>query len=348
MITNINSKYIIRESLNIEETLLALNQLSNDILTLFVVDKQNRLIGTVTDGDIRRGLIQGLSLNSSITSVMNRDFHFLAQGEISVEKIKLFKAKKIHLLPYLDKDRHIIKIYNLQKQKSILPIDAVLMAGGKGLRLRPLTEKTPKPLLKIGNKPIIDYNIDHLLEFGIDNIYLTVNYLKEQIETYIAETRINSNIQCIREPEYLGTIGSVCLVEQFHHDTVLVMNSDLFTNINYEDFFSHFLEHDADMSVAAIPYSVSVPYGIFDLEGREIKGIKEKPTFNYYANAGIYLIKRELLKQIPANTFFNATDFMNLLISKKYKVIRYPITGYWLDIGQFDDFNKAQELVNHL
>ena len=126
------------------------------------------------------------------------------------------------------------------------------------------------------------------------------------------------------------------------------MNSDLFTNINYEDFFSHFSEHQADMSVAAVPYSVSVPYGIFDLEGRDIKGIKEKPTFNYYANAGIYLIKKDLLKLIPSNTFFDATDFLNLLISKGYKVIRYPITGYWLDIGKFEDFDKAQELVNHL
>ena len=222
------------------------------------------------------------------------------------------------------------------------------MAGGKGLRLRPLTETVPKPLLKVGNKPIIDYNIDRLIEYGIDHISITVNYLKEQIESYIAESRVDSNICCVREPQYLGTIGAIRFVECFHHDTVLVMNSDLFTNINYEDFFSHFSEHQADMSVAAVPYSVSVPYGIFDLEGRDIKGIKEKPTFNYYANAGIYLIKKDLLKLIPSNTFFDATDFLNLLISKGYKVIRYPITGYWLDIGKFEDFDKAQELVNHL
>lgn len=279
---------------------------------------------------------------------MNRNFHYLQYGNISIDEIKTLKSKKIVLLPYLDCDRRIIKIYNLQKQKSILPVDAVLMAGGKGLRLRPLTETVPKPLLKVGNKPIIDYNIDRLIEYGVDHISITVNYLKEQIESYIAESRVDSNICCVREPQYLGTIGSIRFVEHFHHDTVLVMNSDLFTNINYEDFFSHFSEHQADMSVAAVPYSVSVPYGIFDLEGREIKGIKEKPTFNYYANAGIYLIKKDLLKLIPSNTFFDATDFLNLLISKGYKVIRYPITGYWLDIGKFEDFDKAQELVNHL
>jgi hypothetical protein len=345
---DVNSKYIIDESLNIGEALVSLNQLSNDILTLFVVDGQGRMVGSLTDGDIRRCLIDGVKLDAPVSMAMNRNFHYLQYGHISINEIKALKSKKIVLLPYLDCDRRIIKIYNLQKQKSILPIDAVLMAGGKGLRLRPLTETVPKPLLKVGNKPIIDYNIDHLIEYGVDQISITVNYLKEQIESYIAESRVGSNIRCVREPQYLGTIGSIRFVECFHHDTVLVMNSDLFTNINYEDFFSHFSEHQADMSVAAVPYSVSVPYGIFDLDGREIKGIKEKPTFNYYANAGIYLIKRDLLDLIPSNIFFDATDFLNLLISKGYKVIRYPITGYWLDIGKFEDFDKAQELVNHL
>jgi dTDP-glucose pyrophosphorylase len=342
---DVNSKYIIDESLNIGEALVSLNQLSNDILTLFVVDGQGRMVGSLTDGDIRRCLIDGVKLDAPVSMAMNRNFHYLQYGHISINEIKALKSKKIVLLPYLDCDRRIIKIYNLQKQKSILPIDAVLMAG---LRLRPLTETVPKPLLKVGNKPIIDYNIDHLIEYGVDQISITVNYLKEQIESYIAESRVGSNIRCVREPQYLGTIGSIRFVECFHHDTVLVMNSDLFTNINYEDFFSHFSEHQADMSVAAVPYSVSVPYGIFDLDGREIKGIKEKPTFNYYANAGIYLIKRDLLDLIPSNIFFDATDFLNLLISKGYKVIRYPITGYWLDIGKFEDFDKAQELVNHL
>jgi NDP-sugar pyrophosphorylase family protein len=137
-------------------------------------------------------------------------------------------------------------------------------------------------------------------------------------------------------------------VKEFYNDTVLVMNSDLFTNINYEDFFLHFKEHNADMSVAAVPYTVSVPYGIFDLEGRDIHGLIEKPTYNYYANAGIYLIKRKLLEEIPENTFFNATDFIELLISEGRKVIRFPIAGYWIDIGKHEEYNKAQDLVKHL
>lgn len=342
------SKYIVRDNISLNDALIALNKLSDDILTLFVVDDQFKIVGSLTDGDVRRGLIEGKSLRDPVSTAMNRRFHSLHHHKITISVIKELKTKKIELLPCLDDEGHIVKIYDLQNQKSILPIDAVLMAGGKGLRLRPLTDKTPKPLLKVGDKPIIDYNIDRLLEYGIDHISVTVNYLKEQIEDHIASTRKNSPIQCVREPRFLGTIGSVKFVEHYYNDTVLVMNSDLFTNINYEDFFIHFSENEADMSVAAVPYSVSVPYGIFELEGRNIKGIKEKPIYNYYANAGIYLIKRELLDMIPENEYFDATDFMNLLISKDYKVIRYPITGYWLDIGKFEDFNKAQELVNHM
>lgn len=342
------SKYIVRDNISLNDALIALNKLSDDILTLFVVDEQFRIVGSLTDGDVRRGLIEGNSLHDPVSTAMNCRFHSLHHHDITISMIKELKAKKIELLPCLDDEGHIVKIYDLQNQKSILPLDAVLMAGGKGLRLRPLTDKTPKPLLKVGNKPIIDYNIDRLLEYGVDHISVTVNYLKEQIEEHIANTRKNTSIQCVREPRFLGTIGSVKFVEQYHNDTVLVMNSDLFTNVNYEDFFIHFSENEADMSVAAVPYSVSVPYGIFELEGRNIKGIKEKPIYNYYANAGIYLIKKKLFDLIPDNEFFDATDFMNLLISKGYKVIRYPITGYWLDIGKFEDFNKAQELVNHM
>lgn len=342
------SKYIVRDNISLNDALIALNKLSDDILTLFVVDEQFRIVGSLTDGDVRRGLIEGKSLHDPVSIAMNRRFHSLHHHKITISVIKELKTKKIELLPCLDDEGHIVKIYDLQNQKSILPIDAVLMAGGKGLRLRPLTDTTPKPLLKVGDKPIIDYNIDHLLEYGINHISVTVNYLKEQIENHIANTRKSSSIQCVREPRFLGTIGSVKFVEHYYNDTVLVMNSDLFTNINYEDFFIHFSENDADMSVAAVPYSVSVPYGIFELEGRNIKGIKEKPIYNYYANAGIYLVKRELFDLIPENEYFDATDFMNLLISKDLKVIRYPITGYWLDIGKFEDFNKAQELVNHM
>ena len=252
------------------------------------------------------------------------------------------------LVPILDEEDRIVDIINLEKYRTKLPVDAVLMAGGKGERLRPLTEKTPKPLIKIGDKCIIDYNVDCLLSYGLNHIFVTVNYLGEQLEEHFSMPRDGVKINTIREPKYLGTIGSIKFVEKFYNDTILLMNSDLFTNIDYEDFYLHFKQNDADMSVAAIPYVVKVPYGVFNLEGRDIKGVTEKPTISYYANAGIYLIKKERLELIPGNVFFNATDFMNLLIEKNYKVIRYPISGYWIDIGQRDELERAREIAKHV
>jgi NDP-sugar pyrophosphorylase family protein len=252
------------------------------------------------------------------------------------------------LVPILDAEKHIVDIINLEKFETRLPVDAVLMAGGKGERLRPLTEKTPKPLLPVGEKAIIDHNVDRIISYGIQHINVTVNYLREQIEAHYQTPRHEVQVQTVREPRYLGTIGSIKFVPKFYNDTVLLMNSDLFTNIDYEDFFLHYQQHEADMSVAAVPYNVSIPYGVLDLNGRNIKGLLEKPKFNYYANAGIYLIKRSALEEIPDNTFFNATDLIEKLIAEGKKVIRYPLNGTWIDIGNPQEYQKAQDLVKHL
>lgn len=342
------SKYLLSEKANVKEALLALNALSSDTLNLFIVDEAGKVLGSVTDGDVRRNLINGTQLEDKISMVMNTQFYFIYEDDFCVQKIKELKAENIPLLPVLDAKGRITSILNLKKKKSILPLDVVLMAGGKGERLRPLTEKTPKPLLKIGDKPIIDYNVDRLIEYGIENINVTINYLGEQIEKHFEEKREDIFVKCVKEPKYLGTIGSIKFVESFKHNNLLVMNSDLFTNINYEDFFLHFEKSGADMSVVTIPYSVSIPYGIFEFSEQNIVGIKEKPTYNYYANAGIYLIKKELLKMIPEDTFFNATDLINLLMKNNYKVIRFPHTGYWIDIGKLEDYNKAQEFAKHI
>jgi dTDP-glucose pyrophosphorylase len=341
-------RYILPETATIKDALIALDKNSDDVLTLFIVDKVGKMLGTLTDGDVRRGLIQGIELKDNVTSIMHSTFRYISDDRKDVLLIKEYKERGIKLLPYLSKDGRIEKVYALNKISSLLPIDAVIMAGGKGERLRPLTLTTPKPLLKVGDKCIIDYNVDALISYGMENISVTVNYLGEQLVDHYKEKRNNIQVKCVREPNFLGTMGSVKFVDSFVNDTVLVMNSDLFTNIDYEDFYLHFLENNADMSVAAVPYSVNVPYGIFELTGRDIQGVKEKPTYNYYANAGIYLIKKKLFDLIPDNVFYNATDFIDTLIAKHYKVIRYPLTGYWIDIGKHEDYQKAQELVKHL
>ena len=317
------NNHIINKEVTLLEALSRINTLYPDPLVLFVVDDNQRMVGTLTDGDSRRALISGASVNDKAERVMHQDFNFMKVDDIhNIKEIRRQKEMLMKLVPILDDEKHIVDIINLEKYKTRLPVDAVMMAGGKGERLRPLTEKTPKPLLPVGDKAIIDHNVDRLINYGIKNISVTVNYLKEQIEEHYQEPRNGIQIQTVREPKFLGTIGSIKFVPKFYNDTVLLMNSDVFTNIDYEDFFLHFQQHDAEMSVAAIPYNVSIPYGILDLDGRNIQGLLEKPKYTYYANAGIYLIKRRALDEIPNDTFFNATDLVEKLIAEGKKVIR--------------------------
>lgn len=345
-----NTSHFISKEKSLLDALIQINSFRNEPLVLFVLDENEKMVGTLTDGDSRRALIAGASVNDKVGQVMHRNFNYMKLEAIDdVKELKRQKALKMKLVPILDIDNHIVDIINLEKYKTRLPFDAVMMAGGKGERLRPLTEKTPKPLLPVGDKAIIDHNVDRLIDYGVKHISVTVNYLKEQLEEHFAEPYNGVQVQTVREPKYLGTIGSIRFVKEFYNDTILVMNSDLFTNINYEDFYLHFKEHDADMSVAAVPYSVQIPYGIFKIEDRRnITGLVEKPTYDYYANAGIYLIKKSALELIPEDTFFNATDLIESLISQGRKVIRFPLNGTWIDIGNPQEYKRANELVSHM
>lgn len=344
-----DNSHLINKNRTLLDALKQINTLYPGPLVLFVIDDENRMVGTLTDGDSRRALIAGAAVSDNAENVMHRNFNFMRANKANyVLELRHQKEMNMKLVPILDDEHHIVDIVNLEKFKTRLPVDAVIMAGGKGERLRPLTEKTPKPLLPVGDKAIIDHNIDRLISYGVKNISVTVNYLKEQIEEHFAEPHNGVQVLTYREPKFLGTIGSIKFVQNFKHDVVLLMNSDVFTNIDYEDFFLHFQQHEAEMSVAAIPYNVKVPYGIFDLNGSNIQGFIEKPTYNYYANAGIYLIKKSALAEIPDDTFFNATDLIEKLISHGKKVIRFPLNGTWIDIGNPQEYQKANDVVKYL
>jgi dTDP-glucose pyrophosphorylase len=340
-------KYVISESCTLMQALEKLN--TNDKLTLIVLNNNSEVVGTITDGDIRRGILKGVSLESPISTFMHSNFIFLKNGQPDLTLIDSVRKNNIRLLPVLNDERKLVKLFDLTRQKSLLPVEAVLMAGGKGERLRPLTEKTPKPLLKLGNKAIIEYNINNLSKFGIENVYISVKYLADQIVDYLGDgEKYGLNIRYIREDEPLGTLGAVTLVDHYESDTVLVMNSDLFTNLNLEEFYNHYMEEGADMAIATFPYVVSVPYGVLNIENSSVTSVAEKPTYTYHASAGMYLIKKEYFNLIPKNTFYNATDLMDLLFSMQKKITYFPIVGYWIDIGKPDDYKKAQEYVKYL
>ena len=224
------------------------------------------------------------------------------------------------------------------------------MAGGKGKRLMPLTANLSKPMLKVGEKPIIEHNVDRLIKFGVQHISISVNYLGDIISDYFQDGGEKGvKIDYIRENEPMGTMGSITLKKTYEKEYIILMNSDLLTNIDFEDFFNEFTNSEADMAVATIPYHSDIPYAVLDLNGsNEIVSFQEKPRYTHYSNAGIYLFKRSLIDLLPAGEYYDATDLIQLLIKKKMKVIAYPILGYWLDIGRMNDYLKAQEDIKHL
>ena len=344
------NKFLISKEASILDALKQIDSISEQqTKVLFVIDDNFKIVGTLSDGDCRRALISNFGLSAKIKSVMNKKFIYFIHNKLDIDKIKIVKKLGLKYIPELNENGTLFKIVDFSKGKSYVPVDAVLMAGGKGERLRPLTNDTPKPLLKVNEKPIIDYNVKNLLNCGIKNINVTVNYLKEQIQEHFKNPVDGVFIKCVEEPKFLGTIGSVKFIKEWDNDTVLIMNSDLFTNIDIEAFYFHFLESKADMSVAGVPYDVNIPYGIFELKNtREIVGITEKPSYRYYANAGIYLIKRELFDLIPDDTFFDATDLIAELVKRNKRVIRFPITGYWVDIGKPGDYKNVQEFAKNI
>jgi len=344
-------EHILLQDEEARSALRALDKLKNSISrTLFIVDADDKIVGSLTDGDIRRGLLNGLEISQPIKLFMNKGFRYLLESEDNVEAIKAYRKNKFWLIPLLDADGHINKILDLATTRSILPVTALLMAGGKGERLKPLTDNTPKPMLMIGNKPIIEHNIDRLISFGVTDIYISVQYLKEQIMEYFGDGSAKGvSIKYIIEDKPMGTIGALSLIENIKHNDVLVMNSDLLTNVDLEDFYGYYKSHSAEMAVASIPYVVNVPYAVLETNNHEVKSFFEKPSYTYYSNGGIYFLNASLKAAISSNEFFDATDLMNLVIDKKQnKLVHYPLLCYWLDIGKPQDYIKAQEDIKHL
>jgi dTDP-glucose pyrophosphorylase len=340
--------HLILSGSSIKEALIKLEILSSDAI-IFVVDKEDKLVGSLTDGDVRRALIRDVAINNIVDEIIQHHPRYLRKGERNIKKVIEYRENGFKIIPILDKDDRIVNVINFREIRSYLPVDAVIMAGGRGQRLQPLTNTTPKPLLKVGNKPIMEYNIDRLALYGIDDFWVSVKYLGEQIESYFGKGHDrNINIEYVWENEPLGTIGAVSKINNFGHDFVLLTNSDLLTNLDYEHFFLDFLQQDADLAIVTIPYQVNIPYAVLEMANGQVQSFKEKPTYTYYSNGGIYLMKKTALAYLPKNTFFNATDLMEKLIDEGKKVVSYPLSSYWLDIGKHEDFEKAQKDIKQI
>lgn len=344
------NKYTIKENSQLIEALAKINEFSSgQTIVLFVINNTNQILGSLTDGDIRRALLSGASLNDSVQIAMNKDFHYIKNLH-NFKKIRRLKESDYKIIPHITEDKKIIQFINLKDIHSILPIDAVIMAGGKGVRLKPYTNDVPKPMLELDKKPIIAHNIDRLITYGIKNFYISVNHLKDQIINYLKKHYKNKNINLyfIEENQPLGTLGAIGLADKFEFDDILVFNADILTNIDFEDFYSSYIENEDDMSVATFNVKVDVPYAVLETTEKRIKSFTEKPTYTYYSNAGIYLFRKKFTKLIPKNKVYDAIDLIDDMIKSDKKVSHFPIRGYWLDIGTPQNYSKAQDDIRYI
>jgi dTDP-glucose pyrophosphorylase len=317
-------------------------------LILFVIDKNKSIIGTITDGDIRRSLIKNANLNLRVEDICNKKF-IHENVRTDFVDLQVYRIQDIKILPILDKNKKLIRIIDLEKTKALLPLECMIMAGGRGKRLSPLTDTVPKPMLLLGEKPIIEHNIDRLISYGIRKFYISVKYLGEQIQEYFGDgSKKGVSIEYIWEDEPLGTAGALSLVDKFKSEHVLLMNSDLFTNVDFEDLYLDLINQNADMAVASTEYKVDVPYAVFETDNHLVKDFKEKPSYVYHSNAGIYILKKDLIKKIPRNKFYDITDLMENLVKEGGRLIHNPIVGFWIDIGSPGDYKQAQDFVKHL
>ena len=340
---------LIHKNKNLVEGLQRLNKLRNlSRLILFVIDDNHKVVGSVTDGDIRRSIIAEQNLQKTLGEIANPDFKRLYQTD-SYQSFEKYRKLDIKILPILNSEGILVDLIDLESTQAKLPLEAVIMAGGRGKRLSPLTDTIPKPMLQLGSKPIIEHNIDRLISFGIKKIYISVKCLGEQIVDYLGDgNQKNINIEYVWENEPLGTAGALALIDNLTTEHILLMNSDLFTNVNFESLYLKLINENADMAVASTEYKVDIPYAVFETKAGKITNFKEKPSFIYHSNAGIYILKRSLISKIQKNKYCDITDVMEQLVTEGGKLVYDPIIGYWIDIGKTVDYEHAQEFIKHL
>jgi dTDP-glucose pyrophosphorylase len=337
------NKYAIQEINFVGDALKSLQQ-NSPITTLFVLDKQKKLLGSITDGDIRAALINGTKLSDPVSTVMNKKPKFFRENENNFKKFRDFRDQNIKHVPVVNKKLQIINIIDINSFEDFIPVEAIIMAGGLGKRLSPLTLETPKPLLKIDDKPIISHVIDQLKLYGISKVTISLNHMADKIKSEIGKGDQMQKIKYVQEERKLGTAGALSLIDDFSNENLILTNSDILSNINYSKFFEYHINSNSDITVGVVPYYVNIPYGILEIDKNDkVENLIEKPSYKYFSNAGIYMIKRDLVEIVPKNKFFDATDIIKYCInSSNLSVSKFEINDYWKDIGNINDYEQAK------
>ncbi len=335
---------IINENATILDALKIIDKSSKQIA--IVTDKNRKLLGTISDGDIRRALLKDISLNESIINIYSKKPTVASANDSKEDILNICKSKKIHQIPIVDDNGNLLGLEVLDEliSQKDRPNKAVLMVGGLGMRLRPLTDDIPKPMLKVGDKPILETIVERFSAYGFKNIIMCVNYKLDVIQNYFGDgSKFSVNIEYISEKKRMGTAGALGLLSEEPEESFFVMNADILTNVNFDHLHSFHISNNSVGTMCVQYYDFQVPYGVVDIENTKILSVKEKPKKRYFVNAGIYMFSPEVLQFIPDNKFYDMPSLFEKLISENKKVISFPLREYWLDIGRIEEYKKANE-----
>ncbi|MGE5390771.1 MAG: nucleotidyltransferase family protein [Deltaproteobacteria bacterium] len=309
-----------------------------------VVDENNHLLGTVTDGDIRRSILKRIDLDTSIDHIMNKNFSFSKIEDGREKALAIMSNKQLHHLPVLDEQGNLAGVRTIDSLLVMQPRDniIVLMAGGLGSRLQQLTENCPKPLLEVGGKPILVSILESFIEQGFKKFYISINYRGEMIEKYFKDgSRWGVDIDYIREDKRLGTAGALSLLPERNEKPIIVMNGDILTKVDYRSLLDFHNNQGADATMCVQEYQLEVPFGVVAIEQSRLKGLEEKPKERFYINAGLYVLNPDVIDHIPQDAYFDMTELFKILMNKQRYTSVYPIQEYWMDIGRVDDYERA-------
>lgn len=322
-----------------------------------VVGDDGRLLGTLTDGDVRRCLLDGGSLETPVGRAMNPAPVTAKVGSPASYILDLMRRGNIMALPLVDDAGRFQRLMHLtdldgadpEANKASAFSFAVIMAGGEGMRLRPLTDKIPKPMVEIGGIPLLERQIQRLAMTGLQRVYLSVNYLGHMIESHFGDGReFGIEIRYLREKEKLGTAGALSLLPEVPHGPIIVMNGDILTNSDFDSLYAFHQAHDAHITVAAVDYRVSIPYGVIHAEGPFVERLEEKPSQRFFCNAGIYAVSPQTLELLREAEHCNMTDVVETCLARNFPVAVFPVHEYWSDIGTPDDLEKARKFFSEM
>jgi dTDP-glucose pyrophosphorylase len=343
------------ETSSLKEALKKLDQ--SGARTLLVVNQDHCFIGTLSDGDIRRHLLAGKDLDQTVYDAYHKNSYFYYVDAWSQDEAKaLFLKEKIELIPILNKDHRIesymtwdmlFENHDLKKNRKI-DIPVFIMAGGKGTRMEPFTKILPKPLIPIGEKPIIQVIMENFNDYGVYDFYISLNHKADMVQSYLTQLDTPFNMRFLIEKEFRGTAWSLRLAQDQIYGTFLVSNCDILIQTDYADILDFHRSQNASLTLVTSVQTHIIPYGVVEFEkGGVVKEIKEKPEQTVVVNTGVYLLEHHVLQHIPAEQHFDMTDLVNLLISKGNKVVTYPVTEkQFMDIGQWDEYKKTTRLFN--